>query len=263
VKSLLNALKEGRLVELPDTDKDKSLQYLAHLIEASPETPSGMDLTGELLQREKTGNTGIGLGVACPHVRGQGEGDLMCAVGWNPMGIDYGSKDGSKVHLVVMYYIPDNQKTTYLREVSALASAIKREGGIQAIAKAADIATVRDELLDWVQAASEAGIPETKARMIRLEARQAAITRAETAPGAVPSPLKIMPVLIIRVQQDAYIVLCENRELASQMEKDPQLGMLLKQDSQFEYQGYRFIHHTTTQYDPARPMYEYLAIKPS
>jgi PTS system nitrogen regulatory IIA component len=256
MKSLLNALKDGRLVELPESDKDKSLQYLAHLIEASPETPSGMDLTGEVLQREKTANTGIGHGVACPHVRGQGEGDLICAVGWSPTGIDYGCKDGSKVHLVVMYYIPDNQKTTYLREVSALAGAIKKEGGIQAIAKAADIATVRNELLDWVQAASEAGIPETKARMIRLEARQAAIAQAEATPSR-----KIIPVLILKLQLDSYVVLSENRDLASQMEKDPQLGQLLRQNGQFEYQGYRFILHTTTQYDPTRPLYEYLAIK--
>ena len=37
MRSLLQALQEGRLVELPETDKDKSLQYLAHLIEAIPE----------------------------------------------------------------------------------------------------------------------------------------------------------------------------------------------------------------------------------
>src|SRR5579863_7459864 len=103
MKSLLHALREGRLVELPEADKEKSLQYLAHLIEASPETPSGIDVMDELFQREKSGNTGIGRGVACPHVRGQGEGDLICAVGWSPKGIDYGAKDGARVHLVLMY----------------------------------------------------------------------------------------------------------------------------------------------------------------
>src|SRR5882724_6056371 len=186
MRSLLRALQEGRLVELPDTDKDKSLQYLAHLIEAIPEVPS-TELAEDALAREKSGNTGIGLGVACPHVRSQNDGPLLCAVGWSPAGIDYGSKDGGKVHLVVMYYIPDSQKTTYLREVSALAGAIKREGGIQAIAKAADIPTVRDELLDWVSAATEAGMPETKARMIRLEARQA-MAEAPAAPGTAQAP---------------------------------------------------------------------------
>jgi len=258
MKSLLNALKEGRLVELPETDKDKSLQYLAHLIEAIPEIPGGIDLAEEALLREKSGNTGIGLGVACPHVRNEGDGDLLCAVGWSPIGIDYGSKDGNKVHLVVMYYIPDNQKTTYLREVSALASAIKQEGGIQAIAKAADIATVRGELLDWVSAASEMGVPETKARMIRLEARQAALAQEPQPPQA---PVQMFSLLILSLGNDKYIVLCENRPLASALENDPQLGLLLGQHAQFDRQGYRLIHHSTRLLDPARPIYEYLVVK--
>ena len=33
-------------------------------------------------------NTGIGMGWACPHMRTQHEGDMMCAAGWSPAGID-------------------------------------------------------------------------------------------------------------------------------------------------------------------------------
>jgi PTS system nitrogen regulatory IIA component len=259
MKSLLRALQEGRLVELPDNAKEKALEYLAHLIEAIPEVPS-TDLSKEALEREKSGNTGIGLGVACPHVRSQNDGDLLCAVGWSPTGIEYGSKDTGKVHLVVMYYIPDSQKTTYLREVSMLAGAIKREGGIQEIAKAADIATVRNELLDWVSAATEAGIPETKARMIRLEARQAAL--GQSAPLSAGTPAQqFIPLLIVSLGGDKFVVLCEKRDLAAELEKDTNLGMLLKQNGQFDWQGYRLIRRTTTTYDPARPLYEYLAVK--
>src|SRR5580692_9148006 len=117
MKSLLNALQEGRLVELPDEDKDKSLEYLAHLIEAVPDLAGSPELAEEMIARERTHNTGIGSGVACPHVRA------------TPTGIDYGASDGKKVHLVVMYYIPDAQKTVYLKEISSLASAIRREDG--------------------------------------------------------------------------------------------------------------------------------------
>src|ERR1017187_9163819 len=196
MRSLLNALQDGRLVELPDTDKWNSLKYLAHLIEAIPEI-SETDLAEQVLAQEQANNTGIGLGVACPHVRVQGNGDLLSAVGWSPTGIDYGSKDGKKVHLVVMYYIPEPQKNTYLKEVSSLVRAVRPEGEIQSIAKAEDIAKVREELLDWVSAAIDAGIPETKARMIRLEARQAAMaTEPVLATGAEQSPIAIYPLLI-------------------------------------------------------------------
>src|SRR5579862_6333632 len=127
MKSLLNALQDGRLVELPDTDKEKSLHYLAHLIEAVPELASGVDLAEEVIKVENSNNTSIGSGVACPHVRVAGNsGDLLCAVGWSPQGIDYGARDGKKVHLVVMYYIPEAQKNVYLKEVSSLVRAMQK-----------------------------------------------------------------------------------------------------------------------------------------
>src|SRR5258708_23812612 len=195
MRSLLNALQDGRLIELADTDKWKSLTYLAHLIEAIPEI-SETDLAEQVLAQEQSNNTGIGLGVACPHVRVPGNGDLLSAVGWSPAGVDYGSKDGKKVHLVVMYYIPEAHKNTYLKEVSSLVRAVRPEGEIQSIAKAEDIAKVREDLLDWVQASIDAGIPETKARMIRLEARQAALSETHQAPVGAPAPV-VHPLLIL------------------------------------------------------------------
>jgi PTS system nitrogen regulatory IIA component len=191
MKSLLNALQDGRLIELPDTDKEKSLKYLAHIIEAVPDLASSPELAEAMLAREQSQNTGIGHGVACPHVRASGAGELLCAVGWSPAGIKYGSTDGEEVHLVVMYYIPDTQKSAYLKEISALAGAIHKAGGIQSIAKAEDIATVREELLNWVSTALEATLPEAKARMIQLGARQAAVESAPLA--SAPGMLQIVP----------------------------------------------------------------------
>ena len=112
MKSLLSALREGRLVELPDSDKGKSLEYLANLIEAVPDLPSVAELYEAMMAREQAMNTGIGMGVACPHVRAAGSGELVCAVGWSPPGIDYGAADGKKVHLVVHVLHPRNRRRT-------------------------------------------------------------------------------------------------------------------------------------------------------
>lgn len=266
MKSLLNALHDGRLVELPDSDKTKSLEYLAHLIEAIPEIAGGTELAEQVLAQEKSNNTGIGLGIACPHIRVAGNGELLCAVGWSPSGIDYGSADGKKVHLVVMYYIPDAEKNIYLKEVSGLVRAIRQEeGGIQAIAKAEDIATVREELLDWVSTALDAGIPEAKARMIRLEARQAAMTNAEAAQplpaGAQQAPLQVIPVLFLVQTEERFIALCQNRSLESALENDGTISVLLREHANFERAGYHFMYRATQIYDPIRPLHDYLAIK--
>ena len=110
MKSLLTALQEGRLIELPDNNKNKALEYLATLIEAIPDIGFGGGITESVLAREQAHNTGIGKGWACPHARSPRDGELVCSVGWGPTGIDYGSPDGEPVHLLVMYFVPDTQK---------------------------------------------------------------------------------------------------------------------------------------------------------
>jgi mannitol/fructose-specific phosphotransferase system IIA component (Ntr-type) len=259
MKSLLNALQEGRLIELPDEDKEKSLEYLAHLIEAVPDLAGSPELAEEMIARERSHNTGLGLGVACPHVRATGGGELLCAVGWTPVGIDYGSGDGKKVHLVVMYYIPDAQKNVYLKEVSSLAGAIRRGDGIQPIATAEDIATVRERLLDWVQAAIEANIPEAKARMIRLEARQAVAEAAAPASPGGAAPLQLLPALFV-VADGRTLALCADPELSSALEMDPELPGLLRARGQFERAGWRFVYRETTAYG-ARTVYGYTGVR--
>jgi len=259
MKSLLNALQEGRLVELPDEDKDKSLEYLAHLIEAVPDLAGSPELAEEMIARERTHNTGIGSGVACPHVRATGGGDLLCAVGWTPTGIDYGASDGKKVHLIVMYFIPDAQKNVYLKEISSLASAIRREDGIQSIAAAEDIATVRERLLDWVQATIDASVPETKARMIRLEARQAVVEAGPAVPGAAAAPLQVLAARFL-VADGRTLALCSSAELAAELEKDGDLPSVLRQRGQFERAGWRFVFQNATVYG-ARTLYDYTAVK--
>src|SRR5580692_591254 len=181
MKNLLNALQEGRFVELPETNKEKALNYLANLIEAMPELSPGTDVAGAVLSREGQFNTGIGMGWACPHMRTSHEGDIICAAGWSPQGIDYGACDGKPVHFVVMYYVPDSQKHVYLKEISALVKAIQRKQGEQDIAKFQTLAEARDWILDLVSSALESQVSDAKARMIHLEAKQAA---AITGPDA-------------------------------------------------------------------------------
>ncbi len=198
MKTLLNALQEGRFVELPETNKEKALNYLANLIEAMPDISPGTDVAGAVLSREAQFNTGIGLGWACPHARTPHEGEIICAAGWSPAGIDYGAADHKPVSIVVMYYVPDSQKNIYLKEVSALAKAIQKKRGDQPVPRMQTLAEARNWILDLVSLSLETQVSDVKARMIHLEAKQAA-TSALGA-GAAPAPgvgLRHHPVLLV------------------------------------------------------------------
>ncbi|MDD2772820.1 MAG: PTS sugar transporter subunit IIA [Elusimicrobiales bacterium] len=259
MKSILNALKDGRLIELPDNDKLKSLNYLATIIEAIPEIAPGLDIAGSVLKREETANTALGMGWACPHTRVSGDGDMFSAIGWSPAGINYGAPDGKPVHLLVMFYIPDNQKNAYLKEVSALVKAIQKAQGMDKILAAANINDVRNELLNWVSASLDSAMPEAKARIIKLEARQAAV---ETAPQVSIQAMKLLvPFYIIQSPGGKSIVLSQDRELVMKLEGTLNGGAPAQNADSFEAGGYRVLVRAKTPYQPDRVMYDCLALK--
>jgi mannitol/fructose-specific phosphotransferase system IIA component (Ntr-type) len=263
MKSILDALQEGRLIELPDYNKEAILKYLASLIEAIPDIQGGTDVEGAVLARERAANTGIGMGWACPHGRHPGEGDLVCAVGWSPTGIQYGSPDEKPVHLVVMHYVPDAQKNVYLKEISGLVKVIKKHEGKKEVDKARDLMEVRNLLLDLIADALEAEVPETKTRMIRLEAKQAAVISAPevTVSADLLSSLSFVPLSVLVIPGSRPIILSQDQEVVSLLESSAELGPSLAEKAPFSYKGYSILPRSVTAYQPNRFLYDCLAIR--
>ena len=263
MKSILDALQEGRLIELPDNHKEHVLKYLASLIEAIPDIQARTDVEGAVLAREQAANTGIGMGWACPHGRCPGEGELVCAVGWSPAGIQYGSLDGRPVHLVVMHYVPDMQKNVYLKEISGLVRAIKKNEGKKEIEETSDLMEVRNLLLDLIAEALEAEVPEAKARMIRLEAKQAAASSVPEAAVSADllSAFSFVPLSVLLIPGNKPIILSQDQEVVSFLESSAELGSSLTEKIPFNCKGYRILPRSVTAYQPNRFLYDCLAIR--
>ena len=261
MKQLLDALQEGRLIELPVSDKDKSLEFMALMLEAIPDIGADIDIVKEILEREKSANTGLGLGVACPHVRTRREGELFCAVGWSPLGIEYGAIDNKKVHLLVTYYIPDNQRNTYLKELSGLAKAIKETAGIESIEELGDIQSVRNRLLDWVEISMEKAKPVAKARMIKLEAIQAAEAVQPDIPAAPITQFAIIPFYILLQGNGHCLVLSQNLEFAETVEKSEDTAPLFAANRNFDWNGHQIAIMSSKQFSMNRLLLECVAVK--
>jgi len=261
MKSLLDALQEGRLIELPETDKEKSLGLLATLIEAIPDVRSGLDFAGTVLAREKLANTSIGHGWACPHGRIAGEGELFCAIGWSPNGIDYGGPDGKPVHIAIMHYIPDSQKNMYLKEISGLAKAIQKNPALGELSNAKELGEVRHRLIDLLTAAVESAIPDVKARMIQLEAKQAVTAFAETLPAATLAALNLIPLSVVVVPGSKPVVLSQDKDMIALMEAGGDIAAPLAARVPFDRSGYRILTRSVSTFQPDRFLYDCLAFK--
>jgi len=257
MKSILTALQAGRLIEISETDKEKALRYMASIIEAIPEVSARVDIAQGVLEREKIANTAMGYGWACPHIRVDGDGELFSVIGWSPSGIDYGAPDGKKVHLLVMYYIPENQKNSYLKELSNLAKAIQKGQGIENIEKASTINDVRNELLNWVSSSTDCPMPQTKVRMIKLEVKQ---SQSEDVKNIILKGIEnIIPFYLVSYDNSKAIALAQDLDLVHSIESSNISNISENQD--FEVPGYKIFIRSKTLYKPNRTIYDCIAVK--
>lgn len=255
--TILDALQEGRLFELPENDKKDSLQFLAHIIEAFPEVPAGTDIVGLVMNREEMTATALGNGWACPHARVPFEEDLMCVIGWSPNGIDYGAKDGEPVRIVVMYLVPSNQLNHYLREVSLLAKALLAYPDTNKLKEAKDLNDVRNYILDLISTTKESVGPDARARMIRLHT----VPSIESYPISDISNLIVEPVLIVDSPNSKPIALTQNATLADYLESLQNLSQKIESEGYYQNGGWRIIRRSISTYPGGRVTYDCIAIK--
>jgi PTS system nitrogen regulatory IIA component len=269
MRSILTALQEGRLFELPDAGKARALEFLARILDANPDIEVGTDTIEEVQKRELECNTGIGMGVGVPHIRARREeGDLFCAVGWSAQGIDYGAPDGARVYLVVMYYIPGAQKNVYLKEISTLVKAMRKSGGIEPIAHAPDLNGVRNLLLDWVSNVLGDAGPESVARMIKLDVKQ-----TQAAPVITPAT-DAVPTSALRADAKAAafqvltgpvttVVLSTDAGWVAALEKENHLAQRLAAAPSFPAAGRHVFVLGSRAYANGRVLYDCVAVGPA
>ncbi len=253
--SILDALQEGRLFELPENDKNHALQFLAHIIEAFPQIPTGTDIVGNVMAREHSMNTALGKGWAVPHARVDFEEDLMCVIGWSPTGIDYGAPDGQPISIIIMYLVPSNQRNHYLREISIMAKVLKSSSGIGNLAVIKDLNDARNYLLDLISASKETVGPDARARMIRLQ------TKTALAPQAIAdlSNLIIEPLSIIVGPGMKPLALTQNPELLNFVESTAGLTDRLDTEGSYQNSAWRIVRRSSIAYQGGRMLFDCLA----
>jgi PTS system nitrogen regulatory IIA component len=100
-------------------------------------------LTGRIFHRERLMSTGIGIGIAIPHVRFEGVKKPVIIIGTQPAGIaDYASIDDKPVRLVVMILMPQNQHREYVALLSHVVAFLKTDAVKEKLIKAETAAAV-------------------------------------------------------------------------------------------------------------------------
>jgi mannitol/fructose-specific phosphotransferase system IIA component (Ntr-type) len=103
-------------------------------------------LRKKLAEREKLGSTGIGNGVAVPHVKSGAISEVCMILGRSVQGIDYQAIDGRPVHTVFLLVVPTDQAEVHLQSLRWIASLARNPDFRRFVLSASGEAGIRELL---------------------------------------------------------------------------------------------------------------------
>ncbi len=117
---------ENIIENLQARDQMGLLQEFTALFVRNGLVPEGVELVRILKDREDLGSTGIGDGVAIPHVRVKRLSRIRMAVGRSPAGVDFHAIDGRPVHIFFLLVAPENSTGEHLKTLARISRLLKK-----------------------------------------------------------------------------------------------------------------------------------------
>ena len=124
--SMRDILSVENVVIFDVTSKRQALQYLMDTLSANSAVANADELAEGIYNREELMSTGIGLGVAVPHVRLKSIKKPIMAVGISKSDItDYESLDGKPVRILFMILAGQSDHALHIKTMAAISRRIK------------------------------------------------------------------------------------------------------------------------------------------
>jgi len=136
---------DGIIVSMNATSKKHALQELSN-IAAERTGLDAREIFNTLLQRERLGSTGLGRGIAIPHVKLAGLKRIFCLFTRLDQPIDYESHDNEPVDLIFLLLAPDHAGGDHLKALASISRVVRLPSVLDALRGASDVPALRSAL---------------------------------------------------------------------------------------------------------------------
>jgi PTS system nitrogen regulatory IIA component len=99
-----------------------------------------------LLQRERLGSTGLGRGIAVPHVKLAGLSGIVCLFARLAKPIDFESPDGEPVDLMFLLLAPDHAGGDHLKALARISRLVREPSALERLRSATDLVSLKRAL---------------------------------------------------------------------------------------------------------------------
>lgn len=136
---------EGILPSLKAKSKKQALQELASKAgEMASLDPR--DVFDTLLQRERLGSTGLGRGIAIPHVKFKDLDRIFCLFARLQEPIEFDSHDDAPVDLIFLLLAPEHASGDHLKALARISRLVREPATLDQLRAAKDANTLHDVL---------------------------------------------------------------------------------------------------------------------
>lgn len=117
---------------IPDLKSNTRDDVIRELVEAlsqagklAPDTVE--EIVQQTIAREQLGSTGIGKGIAVPHIKHAAVSEIVGTIGCSSNGVDFVSLDKAPVYSVMLLISPTNNPEKHLEAMEKLFSHLQRD----------------------------------------------------------------------------------------------------------------------------------------
>lgn len=120
---------EATITELQTSDRDGAIVELVSALDEAGRLGKGKceEIAREVIKREKEASTGLGKGIAVPHVKHKAVKDVIAAIGQSSAGIDFFALDKQPVYSVILLISPVDDPDKHLQAMESIFKHLQQE----------------------------------------------------------------------------------------------------------------------------------------
>lgn len=125
IRDLLN--KDCIKLNVEKVKKEEHIHEMVQILVSAGKIDKGNadEVVEKLMEREKLGSTGIGQGIAIPHIKTKHVSSTTGALGVSEKGVDFDSLDGEPVFISFLLLTPENATNEHLLAISEISHFLK------------------------------------------------------------------------------------------------------------------------------------------
>jgi mannitol/fructose-specific phosphotransferase system IIA component (Ntr-type) len=141
---------KATVAQLQASSRDDVIKELVLSLEKAGKLGKGLskDIAKAIIKRENEASTGMGKGVAIPHVKHKSVKEVIGVVGLSGAGIDFLALDKQPVHSVILLVSPEDDPDKHLLTMELIFKNLQREMFRKFLRQCGNVEQVKELLIE-------------------------------------------------------------------------------------------------------------------